>query len=396
LTIETLQAAAFVQADLQLKDGWSIGLGTRYQWQTNLDDRAAMSPRFGVSRAMNSGRMTLRGGYGWYYGWLPTNVWEEQRRLSSGSTEQELIVRNPGYPDPYGSGEIDAPRPDPPSLVMLPGNADLTRWSRASAGVAQQLGGGMRANFEVFRLWTSGEWRAIDVNAPVDGIRPDSSLGRVLRVDSIGRVTETGISMDVGFFARERFGNIRYTWASRWSDGDDGLTPPPDGQTLATEWGPSRGDPGHRIFWSAGMPVRWGLRVAWFGRLQQGGRYNVTTGFDTNGDAFFIERPDGMRRNDRRGATVITNDLRVSWRPSVFGGVAAQRGPGGPGTGGRGGPGGPRGRQDRSMEMYLTASNVFNRVNATNFVGVETSPLFGQATSAMAARRLELGWRISF
>jgi hypothetical protein len=398
LTIATLQAASFVQADVQLRHGWSLGLGTRYQWQTNLSDTGAVSPRVGLSRAMNQGRTTVRGGYGWYYGWLPTNVWEENLRLSQGSSEQEIVIRNPGFPDPLTSGDLDAPRQDPPSLVAIPADADLTRWSRTSVGIAHQLGGGVRANVDVYRLWTSGEWRAIDLNAPIAGVRPDVSRGRVLRVDSIGRVTETGVSMDVGFFSRERFANVRYSWARRWSDGDDGLTPPPDGQTLTTEWGPSRGDPGHRVFWSIGTPIRWGVRAGVFGRFQQGGRYNVTTGLDANGDAFFIERPDGVGRNDRRGSAQVTTDLRVSWRPAIFGAVSAQRGPGGPGPGGRGGgPGrGPGGRPERSMELYLSASNVLNRINRTSFVGVQTSSLFGQATSATAARRVELGWRFSF
>lgn len=398
LTIEAFQTATFVQADVQLKAGWSIGLGTRYQRQTNLDDRGALSPRLGLSRAMNNGRTTLRGGYGWYYAWLPTNVWEENLRLSSSSTEREVIIRNPGYPDPFASGDEDAPRQDPPSQVTIPSTADLPRWSRASIGVAQQLPRGFRLNVDAFRLWTSGEWRAIDVNAPTDGVRPDLTRGRVLQVDSIGRVTETGYALAFGFFANNRFANLRYSWSRRWSDGDDALTPPPDGYTLATEWAPSRNDPGHRLSWSIGTPIKWGVQASLFGRLQQGNRYNVTTGFDANGDAYFIERPDGVGRNDRRGSAQVTQDFRLSWRPQAFGGVRPQRGPGGPG--GRGGDrGGNRGgppRRERSMELYLSASNLFNRVNRTSFVGVQTSSLFGQSTSAMPARRVELGWRMSF
>lgn len=402
LTIGTFQAATFMQADVQLKSGWSIGLGSRYQWQTNIDDRGALSPRLGVSRSMNKGRTTFRSGYGWYYGWLPTNVWEENLRLSNSSTEQEIIIRNPGFPDPYTSGEQDPARQDPPSRVSIPGDADLTRWSRASVGMAHQLGHGVRANIDVYRLWTTGEWRALDLNAPIDSVRPDLTRGRVLLVDSTGRVTENGIAMDVGFFARNRFANLRYSFTRRWSDGDDALTPPPDGRTLSTEWGPSRGDPGSRFFWSVGGPIRWNVHAALFGRWQQGSRYNVTSGLDANGDAFFIERPDGIGRNDRRGSAQLTNDLRLSYRPPFFGAVATQRGPGGPPGGRPGRPGGPAGRQgpqgrpERSMEIYLSATNVLNRVNRTSFVGVQTSTLFGQATSASAARRVELGWRISF
>jgi hypothetical protein len=46
--------------------------------------------------------------------------------------------------------------------------------------------------------------------------------------------------------------------------------------------------------------------------------------------------------------------------------------------------------------MYLFVQNIFNRVNRSSWVGVLTSPLFRQPTSAQAARRVELGWRFSF
>jgi hypothetical protein len=46
--------------------------------------------------------------------------------------------------------------------------------------------------------------------------------------------------------------------------------------------------------------------------------------------------------------------------------------------------------------MYLYVTNIFNRANYTSYVGVLTSQLFGQPTSAQASRRTELGWRFSF
>jgi hypothetical protein len=74
-------------------------------------------------------------------------------------------------------------------------------------------------------------------------------------------------------------------------------------------------------------------------------------------------------------------------------GFGAQRGPGGGPGGGR--PGGQR-SSDRSAELYLYVSNLFNRVNYTSFVGNMTSQLFGQPTSAGAARRVETGLRFRF
>ena len=40
--------------------------------------------------------------------------------------------------------------------------------------------------------------------------------------------------------------------------------------------------------------------------------YNVTTGFDDNGDAVFNDRPAGVSRNSERSAAQVTADLRLT------------------------------------------------------------------------------------
>jgi hypothetical protein len=49
-----------------------------------------------------------------------------------------------------------------------------------------------------------------------------------------------------------------------------------------------------------------------------------------------------------------------------------------------------------SVELYAQSYNLLNHTNALNFSGVMTSPFFGQATSAAAPRRVELGARLTF
>jgi hypothetical protein len=49
-----------------------------------------------------------------------------------------------------------------------------------------------------------------------------------------------------------------------------------------------------------------------------------------------------------------------------------------------------------ALEIYAQSSNTFNRTNALNFSGVLTSPFFGRPTSAAAARRVEIGTRLTF
>jgi hypothetical protein len=47
-------------------------------------------------------------------------------------------------------------------------------------------------------------------------------------------------------------------------------------------------------------------------------------------------------------------------------------------------------------EFYVQAYNLLNHTNPINFTGVQTSPFYGRATSALPARRIESGLRFSF
>ncbi len=399
LAFSVTQGATFIQAEFTRRR-WNIGMGARYEWQSGIDDRAAIAPRIGVSRQFGrNGRTSLRTGYGWFYGWMPARIEEETRRLAQGSTEEEVIIYDPGYPDPYGQGTQTSQR-EPPTRLQLADSAELPRWQRTSVGFDHQIRQGLRFNLDGFYERTSNDFRSLDLNAPVDGARPDPLFGRMLLVQSIGRSSRSGFNVDLSFSPRPRmFSSIRYGYSRTFNDADDALTPPATG-TFETEYGPSRGDSRHRLNWNLGGPVIWGITASMNGRLQTGSPYNITTGFDNNGDAIFNDRPAGVSRNSLRGLLTAQTDFRLSWsipefRPNAAG-VFAQRGPGGPG-GGPGGRGGPNNRgQNRRFEMYLFVQNVFNRVNYSSYVGVLTSSFFGRPTSAQAARRVELGWRFSF
>jgi hypothetical protein len=388
------QGAAFAQAEFATRAQWTFGAGLRYEWQTGIDDRGAVAPRLGVTRSFRRGQTNLRAGYGWFYGWMPTRIEEETIRLAQGSTEQEIIIRDPGYPDAYAQG-LATTRQDPPTQLLLAGTAELPRFARSSVGIDHQIRQGWRVGFDTFYQHASNEFRAIDLNAPVNGVRPNAEFGRMLLVQSIGRSTQAGINLHVSLTPRRgMFGNVRYGYSRVLNDADDALTPPPMG-TFDPEWAPARGAERHRFNWNIGGaigPESWGLNASINGRLQSGEPYNVTTGQDDNGDALFNDRPAGEARNSRRAAATAQTNLRLSWRITGRP-INAQRGPGGGPRGGR--PGGRR-EQGKRLEMYVSVQNLFNRVNYDSYVGVLTSTLFGEPTSAQAARRMEMGWRFSF
>jgi hypothetical protein len=248
----------------------------------------------------------------------------------------------------------------------------------------------------VFYEATGSEFRSIDVNAPVRGQRPDPTFGRVLFVQSMGRSRRAGVNADMNYSPRQGgFGSLRYGYSNNMNDADDEFTPPASG-SFATEWARTR-EARHRVNWNIGVPLpRLGIMTMLSGRWNSGGFYNHTTGRDDNGDAIFNDRPAGVSRNSLSATGTTATDVRVSWSMPAMrpgGSVNLQRGPGG---GGPRGPGGPGAQGRRRFEVYLWATNLFNQVNRSNFVGVASSPLFMRATSAQAARRVELGWRFSF
>jgi hypothetical protein len=395
LTVGVTQGATFAQAEF-VKWRWNFGMGLRYELQSGINYNAAVAPRLGLSRSFNRNTTTFRAGYGWFYDWMPVRVEEESIRLAQGSTEEEIIIQNPSYPNPNDDGTIFTRR-DPPTRLDLASGAQLPRWQRVSVGFNHQLRQGMRMNFDTFYETTNNEFRSLDLNAPIDGVRPNAEYGRALLVDSIGRARRVGFNVDLNYSPRQGiFSSIRYGFSNNMNDADDAFTPPATGD-FSTEWARTR-EGQHRINWNFGVPVRWGLVASLNGRWNSGGYYNWTTGRDDNRDAIFNDRPASVPRNSLQATGTVLTDLRLSWtlpsmRPS--GSALLQRGPGGGGGGPRG-PGGRPGESQRRFEVYLSASNLLNTVNKSGYVGVETSPYFMRATSALQARRVELGWRFSF
>jgi hypothetical protein len=100
--------------------------------------------------------------------------------------------------------------------------------------------------------------------------------------------------------------------------------------------------------------------------------YTVTTGVDSNGDGIFNERPAGVGRNAARGFAQFDQGLfiGIQWPRYRFA---------------------PDTPPPRRVQLGLSATNVWNRVNRTTVSGVLGSPFFGQAITASQPRRVYLG-----
>ena len=396
------QAGLYLQDDWKVLKSLSLSFGLRYEFQTNLADKNNFAPRFGLAWSpFKNGKTTFRAGAGIFYNWIPSTVYEQILRVN-GERQRDLIVQNPGFPDPFTGGTQMVL---PPSKIVADSQLTMPYVEQFSFGVQRQLGNMGRIFANYFYQRGVHQLRGHNINVPVDGIRPDANFGNITQVESTAFSSMRGLNINVNLANPQRrfFSGFGYFWSKATNEADSPFSLPADNFNLRAERGPSASDARHRVFAMVNFQLPMNVRVGSVMQASSATPYNITTGFDDNGDTVSNDRPNGVGRNSARGAPQFDFGTRVSWG---FGFGKAKESAGG---------GGPqvkviRGDSDvlSSMggaqlankrwrgELYVQAYNVLNHTNRINFSGVQTSPFFGHATAALPGRRIESGLRLSF
>jgi hypothetical protein len=105
--------------------------------------------------------------------------------------------------------------------------------------------------------------------------------------------------------------------------------------------------------------------------------YDITTGFDNNNDTVANDRPAGVTRNTGRGPGTAEVDIRISKSIAI---VPAQNGV----------------RRRDTIDLFVDVFNALNRTNVKGIVGDMSSPFFGRANVAGAARTVQFSARYMF
>ena len=233
---------------------WNFGVGPALRVADAASTIAARSRRVsGVTRGFRRNRRTCAPATAGSTAGCPRASKKKRVRLAQGSTEEEVIIRNPSLSGSRTEGDPTTRRdpptrlarsPTPPSCRAgsAPRLASIIRFVRACASTSTRS-----------TSTTSNDFRSLDLNAPVDGVRPDPQFGRVLLVQSIGRSARPASTSTLSYSPRQGiFSNIRYGYSRNMNDADDALTPPPPGR--CDRMGAARGDVPHRLNWNIGVP----------------------------------------------------------------------------------------------------------------------------------------------
>jgi Carboxypeptidase regulatory-like domain len=403
------QVAWYAQDDLRINKALSLSLGVRHEMQTHLDDRLNIAPRISVTWSpFRNGRTVLRGGVGLFYDWYDGQTYEQTLRVD-GERQSEVAIRNPGFPDPYLSVPGSSITVFPSGRIVQSSDLSMPSFLRANVAVERTVGNAVRLMMGYSHGRGQNLLRGRNLNAPdAFGVRPDPDAGNVTQVESTARSAShmlfTSLNLTLPWHRTNLF--VNYSLARSRNDTDGPFSLPANNFDVASEWGAAPNDGRQRVSGLFNMDLWRGLKLSTTVNGSSGLPYNVTTGFDDNGDTVSNDRPAGLGRNTARSAGRWEVGGRVSWTFGFGerkGGATAGGGPqimirtiGGPAAESMGGfTGGAESKRWR-FELFVAGTNLLNHTNPLGYSGVMTSPFFGQPTSAMAARRMEVGTRFYF
>jgi len=403
LTFRNTTFAAYVQDDLRLRKNLVLSPGIRFETQGRSSE-ADWGPRIGLNWALGkTAHTTIRLSWGRFLNWIDNETYERTVRFGEGGM-QEINVMNPTYPVQPVGGPSDRYRMS--STIQLP------RLSRTVLDVNQRISKYVRANAYYARNDGARLMRGQNLNAPINGVRPDASRANVIEVvsdaSSLQHQANVGLTVNLAGVAplragraggagpaggagegggarklvnwrRQEFG-VGYSYNSPRTNTEGPFFVPPTG-TLDTEWGavilpnPNNIDIRHSASVRTTNNVLRNLTVNLVLSWSVGASYTSFTATDANGDLIFNDRPDGVGRTTLRGASrmQLNGNARYSLRRGV-------------------GPG----QRPYTTEFYLRWTNLTNRVNQGGYSGMALSPFFRAPTEALNPRMVTLGLRVNF
>ena len=314
----------------------------------------------------------LRGGAGVFYDRTGSGPIRDRLRFD-GQRLREVNITDPGYPDPFSSGETLATEPS--NIVRFAPNLRSPYTFQYSIGVERQLTKSLAATATYFNIRGIKLFRSRDINAPAlpELERPNPGIGVLRQIESAARSQAHTLELTLrGSLSRFFDGTIQYNLGRAYNDTGGINSRPADSYDLSGEWARASFDERHRFNLlgtiRAGEWLNLGMTLA----LISGRPYSLTTGRDDNRNGVASDRPSGVARNSLQGPGSAVLDVRWSkeFRLKKEANKKEEEGP--------------------VFTFAVAAFNVLNRTSYSGFVGNLSSPFFGLPVASRPARRLQL------
>src|SRR5688572_12778710 len=296
----------YVQVDWRVGPQLSVSYGLRYENQTNISSNFDLAPRFGIAYAPGAGgkdppKTVFRGGFGVFYERFSQGLTLQSIRFD-GVHQQQFFVTDPAILDLAIftlDGVSNVPTVDqlaafaqPQSIRVVAPDLRSPYTLQFVASVERQLPHKTTVSATFTHSRTRRMLRSRNINAPINGVRPDPLTGNIFQYEATGRFDQNLliINFRTNFVeAVSIFGN--YSISKARSDTDGSGTFPANSYDLANEYGDAAQDIRHRFTIGGNFEPFWGIRLSPFVTFRTGVPFNITTGDDDNDDAVFTDRP---------------------------------------------------------------------------------------------------------
>lgn len=429
-----------IKPSLTISAGLRYENQTNISSNMNFAPRISLAWAVGA-KGRQAAKTVVRAGFGIFYDRFQNSLTLQALRFN-GSTQQNFIVQNPNFFQTIPSLDTLAGNVVAQTVRQVSGDLTTPYLAQTSFGVERQLPRNINVNVNYVNTRGIHTLRTRNINAPVlanGGARPFGDVGNILQFESSGLMRQNQLMFGANIRPSTRFTvGTNFMLQDAKSDTDGVGTSPAYTYDMSTEYGASSFNTKRRFMMFGNVNLWRGITANPFIMYASGRPFNIVTGRDTNGDTIFNERPSFaaagtpgaivtqygvfnpnpgpndvlIPRNYGVGPSQFSVNMRVSrtWGFGKRGEGAGDQGMGGPGGrmggpggggmmgggmmgggggmrggggggGMRGGFGGGASGKRYSLNLSVSARNLFNTVNLGMPVGNLSSALFGQSTS---------------
>ncbi len=383
-------AAVFAQDDWRVKPNFTLSAGLRFESQSNVADGTDFAPRLSASWAPGgkpgkASKTVFRGGVGMFYSRFGVNsVLNTVRYNGSGQQNYDINISSGTqaakdalayFATPSGMPPLSLLATSTQSIYQLDANLRSAYMIQSAFSIERSLPGRTTLTINATDSRGVHDMRQRQINAPLPGtynlatgsggVLPYPGKGYIYLYEDSGLYKQLQIitSMNTRLNSHVSL-NGYYAWSNYHSNTDGMLT---DQYNASQDWG-REAAPANRInlFGTLGLPYGWTASPIL--QINSASRFNITSGYDYNGDGVNSDRPSfaaagaacggnikctafgNFNIAPGAGATLIPinyadgpGQWRVDMRLSRTFGWGEKKGSGGGPQGGGGGMGGPGG-----------------------------------------------------
>ena len=301
-SVTQIDSGLFAQDDWRMRPNFTVSVGVRYEFQTNISDHKDWAPRLGFAWApgtAKNGRQktVVRGGFGMFYDRINESLTMQAWRLN-GINQLSYLVQNPDFFPNVPSLSTLSPQQN--SIYFLDPKLRADYSMQSAVGVERQLPWNTTVAVTFTNTRAVHLQQTVPINTPIPGTYPTgqpslgvrpygAAAGNLFEYESGGLMKQNIVMANFNTRFNKNvslFGNYSLNYAN------DLPGSPSNPYNFLQDWGRSTLDTRHRFQLVGSVMAPKAIQLSPFLTLNSGRPYDVTLGSDLYGDTLRNARPD--------------------------------------------------------------------------------------------------------